>query len=61
MSNKALTRKQEEWAYEQWCNGYTRQEIANALFVSTKVISRAFRGRPRIKKILEYDFSEENK
>lgn len=37
MANKAiLTSEQKEWAYRKWCEGYTKNQIASALFVSTK-------------------------
>lgn len=53
MSNKALTRKMERWAYEKWCEGYTMQEIADALYVSSKLIGRTLRGKQRVKKPAE--------
>ena len=33
---KALTHKEIEWAYQKWCEGYTQQQIADALFVCEK-------------------------
>lgn len=33
---KALTSKEIEWAYQKWCEGYTQQQIADALFVCEK-------------------------
>lgn len=56
---EALTTAQKEWAYEQYCNGYTQAEIAEALFCDISVISHAIAGRPRIKKPLHYDFKKE--
>lgn len=50
---KALTHKQIEWAYEQWCNGYTQVQIADALFVCEKTIRRALKGRMRIRPVLK--------
>ena len=52
---KVLTAKQSEWAYEKWCEGYTQEQIADALFVCSKTIRRAIHGRPRIRPILKYE------
>ena len=50
MANKAiLTSEEKDWAYQKWCEGYTKNQIASALFVSTKTIDRAFKGRARIR------------
>lgn len=49
-----LTHKQKEWAYEKYCIGYTCAQIADALCVSDKTITRAINGRPRIRPILTY-------
>lgn len=55
MANKAiLTSEQKEWAYRKWCEGYTKNQIASALFVSTKTIDRAFKSKVRIRPILVY-------
>ena len=54
-----LSDRQKAWAYEQYCNGYTLNEIAEALFVSYCTIYNAIAGRPRIKKPLHYDFEKE--
>ena len=51
---KALTPKEIEWAYQKWCEGYTQQQIADALFVCEKTIRRAINERPRIRPILKY-------
>jgi predicted transcriptional regulator len=56
---EALTKKQKEWAYEQYCNGYTQSEIADALFCDTVTVWRAINRRPRIKKPLHYDSEKE--
>lgn len=54
-NNRAcLSFKQKEWAYKMWCIGYTHKQIADALFVCEKTITRAIDGRPRISPILEY-------
>ena len=50
-----LSRKEKAWAYSKWCEGRTIYEIAEALHVSTKTVTRAIDGRPRIRPILTYD------
>ena len=50
----ALSHAQKEWAYEKWCEGYTLEQIADALYVCTKTVRRAINGRPRIRPILKY-------
>lgn len=31
--SKVLTKHEEEWAYQKWCEGYTQRQIADALYV----------------------------
>jgi len=52
----ALTLAQVEWAYEKWCLGYTLAQIAEALHVSSRTVSRAFEllGKPRVRPKLIY-------
>ena len=50
-----LSREKIEWAYTKWCEGYTQQQIADALFVCKKTIARVLKGKPRIRPILTYD------
>lgn len=52
----ALTTERIEWAYEKWCLGYTLAQIAEALNVSSRTVSREFEtlGRPRIRPKLIY-------
>lgn len=50
-----LSAKEKEWAYKQWCIGYTQMQIAEALHVCDKTISRALKDRPRIRPILKYE------
>ena len=57
---KALTHKEIEWAYQKWCEGYTQQQIADALFVCEKTIRRAINERPRIRPILKYEERDNN-
>lgn len=52
--NSIMNWKKREWAYTKWCEGYTQQQIADALNVSHKTIARALNGRPRIRPVLEY-------
>lgn len=53
---RILTPVQIEWAYEKWCLGYTLAQIAEALEVSSRTVSREFEklGRPRIRPKLIY-------
>lgn len=57
--HQSLTHKEKEWAYEQWCKGYTLVEVAAAMNVCSKTIQRAIHGRPRIKPILVYERPKE--
>ena len=54
MKTNLLSWKEREWAYDQWCDGKTQAQIADALNVSVKTISRALHGRPKIKPVLTY-------
>jgi DNA-binding transcriptional regulator LsrR (DeoR family) len=56
---KALSYKQIEWAYDKWCIGYTQSQIAEALHVCEKTITRALNNKPRIRPVLKYDKEEE--
>lgn len=58
MKKSDLNRKQREWAYTKWCEGYTLEQIAEALFVCSKTVQRAIHGRPRIRPILKYTEGE---
>lgn len=49
-----LDSKEKEWAYQKWCEGYTLYQIADALNVCTKTISRAINGKDRIRPVLVY-------
>lgn len=55
MKEKVLTLRQQIWAYARWCDGYTYQQIADALNVCPKTIQRAINGKPRIRPILRYE------
>ena len=57
---KALTPKEIEWAYQKWCEGYTQQQIADALFVDERTIRRMINSRPRIRPILKYEERDTN-
>ena len=57
---KALTHKETEWADQKWCEGYTQQQIADALFVCEKTIRRAINERLRIRPVLKYEERENN-
>lgn len=61
MNSNLLSWNEKEWAYEQWCNGRTQTEIAEALHCSVKTITRALHGRPKIKPVLHYRKEDINK
>ena len=42
-----------------WCLGFTKMQIANALYVCEKTVARALAGKPRIRPVLKYE--KENK
>lgn len=42
IGNRALTYEQVKWAHEKWCNGYTLEEIGEALNCSLKTVRRSF-------------------
>lgn len=54
-----LTKKEIEWAYEKWCQGYTMLEIADALYVNERTVGRALKGKQKIRPILTYEWSEQ--
>lgn len=49
-----LSLKEIEWAYEKWCLGYTKFEIAEALHVGERTVARALQGKTKIKPVLVY-------
>lgn len=53
-SKSVISNIQKEWAYSKWCEGYTQQQIAEALNCSHRTIQHAIGGRPRIRPILIY-------
>ena len=55
MTKQILSWKEVDWAYSKWCEGYTQEQIAEALDVSVKTVHRAFHGRERIRPVLIYD------
>ena len=57
MPNSSLDQKKKQWAYQQWCLGYTQLQIADALYVCEKAVQRALKGKPRIRPILKYERS----
>ena len=59
MPKFALNAKKRKWAYEMWCIGYTLLQIADALNVCEKTISRCIRNKPRIRPILKYPYSNQ--
>jgi uncharacterized protein YjcR len=55
MGKYLLDWKDKEWVYDQWCNGYTQVEIAEAYGCAPKTIHRFLRGKKKIKKPLVYE------
>lgn len=55
-----MSRAEIKWAYDKWCEGYTKKEIAAALFVNPSTIKDALRGRVKKERPpLKYDFKRE--
>ncbi len=53
-ARSAISIRMKAWAYTKWCEGYTQQQIADALHCSHRTIQRAINGKPRIRPILTY-------
>lgn len=49
MAHKALSDDQIQWAYRKWCEGYTKDKIAKALFVCERTLYRALQGKRKEK------------
>lgn len=43
-----LSEEEISWAYEKWCEGYTHQQIAEALYVDRRTIGKALKDKPKI-------------
>lgn len=43
--SSCLSPEQIEWAYYQWCNGYTLREIAEVLNAAESTVYKSFKGR----------------
>lgn len=54
MRETLLTQQEKEWAYTKWCEGYTQNQIADALYCCTKTVARAMKGKPRVRPVLIY-------
>jgi len=50
-----FTRKEREWIYDKWCQGYTQEQLAECFDVHSKTIGRLLADKPRIRPILTYD------
>ena len=61
MGESSLNLKQKEWAYTKWCEGYTLDQIAEALCVGSRTVKRSINGRPRIRPVLKYEEKEGEK
>jgi len=55
-SKTILSSEEVKWAATKWNNGYTIDEIAEALYVCTRTVRRALKiyGYNKVKPILEY-------
>ena len=42
-----LSEEESQWAYEKWCEGYTQQQIADALFVCRHTVNSALKGKKK--------------
>ena len=58
MGKSLLDWKDKEWVYDQWCNGYTQAEIAEAYGCDIKTIQRFLCKKQKIKKPLVYERKE---
>lgn len=56
---RALSDEQIEWAWKKYCEGYTRQQIADALYVCRRTLDRYFKGKKRVRPKLVYEESEQ--
>ena len=54
MTPEILDNAQKRWAYKKWCEGYTLDQIAEALDCCRKTVQRAINGKPKIRPILKY-------
>ena len=50
-----MSEEEKAWAYKKWCEGYTQQQIADALYVERRTIGLAFKDKPRIRPKLVYE------
>ena len=58
---KALTKEQEKWAYDKWCVGYSHEEIAVALFVSSRTIERTLCNKVKVKTTLTCEWKDQRR
>lgn len=58
---KALTKEQEKWAYDKWCVGYSQEEIADALFVSSRTIARTLCNKVKVKPTLTCEWKDQRR
>lgn len=50
-----LTKEEKAWAYQKWCEGYTQQQIADALYVERRTVLAALKDKPRLRPKLAYE------
>jgi DNA-binding transcriptional regulator LsrR (DeoR family) len=55
MAKRMLTDDEIKWAYEKWCDGYTQQQIADALYVSRVTVYNYLKDKQRIRPALHYE------
>ena len=44
-----------KWAYEKWCEGYTYEQISEALYCCPLTVKRALKGKKRERPKLYYE------
>lgn len=49
-----ITKEQAKWAYDRWCEGYTQQQIGEALNLTEVQVRIALHGKERVRPILHY-------
>ncbi len=54
MGVDCLTQDQKDWAYEMWCIGATKLQIAEALDCSERTIKRTLEGKKQVRHVLRY-------
>ena len=58
---KHISKEEKKWAYDRFCEGYTHEQIAEALGVSFFQVRLKLKNLPRIRPILHYTPKAEEK